>query len=138
MTSTHSTVLGFTLMFAVGISGCADTPKPVSTMQDEATVSGNSAQVQERAVPMQKSGYMNVPRVKIPRAPYTTARWDYEFLLQYDVLLMPRRCRTATTCSVRASAGGARSAIRAAANAVVCITNKDPSERKAFCDTDHV
>lgn len=69
MTSTHSTVLGFTLMFAVGISGCADTPKPVSTMQDEATVSGNSAQVQERAVPMQKSGYMNVPRVKIPRAP---------------------------------------------------------------------
>ncbi len=69
MTYAQFTVLGFALMVAAGVAGCADTPTPVSTMQDRSTVSGDPAQVQERAVPMQKSGYMNVPRLQGTRAP---------------------------------------------------------------------
>jgi hypothetical protein len=67
MTYTHSTVLGFTLVFAVGIAGCAENPQPVSTMQNETTISGDPTHLKERS--MQKSGYMNVPRLHGTRAP---------------------------------------------------------------------
>ncbi len=65
----RSTVLVCMLLFAAGVAGCADNPAPVSTMHSEATVAGHSAQVQERATPMQKSGYMNVPRMQVTRPP---------------------------------------------------------------------
>ena len=40
-----------------------------------------------------KVGIYERPASEDTTSAYTTARWDYEFLLQYDVLLMPRRCR---------------------------------------------
>jgi hypothetical protein len=69
MTFAQFTALEFVLIVAVGVAGCAETPRPVSTMPDAGTVSGDPSQVQERAVSMQKSGYMNVPRTVGPRTP---------------------------------------------------------------------
>ena len=69
MTYPQFTALGLALIVAAGAAGCADTPSPVSTVQDRAAVTGDPNQVQERAVPLQKSGYMNVPRLQGTRAP---------------------------------------------------------------------
>lgn len=68
MRCSHSTILGFAVMFAIGLTGC-ETSRPVSTMQDAQTVSGDPSQIQDRAVPMDKSRYMAAPRVTGPRVP---------------------------------------------------------------------
>lgn len=92
MTYTHSIVLGFTLVVAIGLAGCAEPPKPVSTMQNEATVSGDPTQVQERAVPMQRLDYTTVPRMKGSRTPIPPRGGTMNF-----------SCNT-TSCSCRGDA----------------------------------
>ena len=69
MTYAQFTALGFALLFAVGVAGCAETPKSTATISDAGTVAGDPGTLQERAVSMQKSGYMNVPRTVGPRTP---------------------------------------------------------------------
>lgn len=66
MALNHSTLLGFVILFAVG---CAETPKPVSTMPDAGTVSGDPSQVQERATPRMGQMGPGGPMVNRPPLP---------------------------------------------------------------------
>lgn len=52
------------MLCMAGLLGCAEQPKSVLT---DPAVSGDYGEVQERAVPMRRSGFMGVPRYQGPR-----------------------------------------------------------------------